>query len=188
MAGPVVVVGLTSWCGFFVKRGIPPTRAVLFPVVDEVVGIDNVDVWLLLDDGRELEITGDWDIFDIERAGTTLRLATAGVGDAGASGIDDVEFVMDDVGCACAVTDNGAAPVFFIWFVVFLDVDGAGIIVGRRIPPTIVVDTKVFSGLDGDDRSLIEEAVWVVVDGNGRGFDWGFTNVSVDSPSDIGTS
>ncbi|CAF4908742.1 unnamed protein product, partial [Rotaria magnacalcarata] len=40
-------------------------------------------------------------------------------------------------------------PDFFIRLVAFFDVDGAGIIVGRRIPP--VVDTNDFSALNGKD-------------------------------------
>ncbi len=158
-----------------------PPRVTLFPVVDELIGID--DVWLLLGDERRFDIIGDWDRFDIERVGITLRLATTGTCDIGNSETDDVELVIDDVCCERAGIDGWTTLV--LGWLPFLA--GVGIIVGRRIPP--VVDTDDFSELGGGgDGSFVGRDAWETVDGTWRGLDWGLEVISVTYPSDDETS
>jgi hypothetical protein len=62
--------------------------------------------------------------------------------------MDDVELVIDDVCCGRVRIDGGINPVFVVELFPFFDDDGAGIIVGRRIPPA-VVGKGGFSGLGG---------------------------------------
>ena len=179
-AGPVAaVVGLTIWCGFFVKRGIPP-RVPLFPVVVvELIGID--DVWLLLGDERRFDMIGDWDTLVTERVGIALRLATVGTGDGGDSETDDVELVIDEV-CWVRVGADGGTILVFGWVPFFA---GVGMIVGRRIPPPVVDETDfselVGGGGGGGDGSLIVGGAW-------RDFDWIFELISVTSVSGDETS
>jgi hypothetical protein len=159
----------------------------LFPVIDEPVGIDDVDVWLLLGDERRFDVNGDWVTFDIERVGIILRLATVGTGETGNSEMDDVELVIAAVCCVRVGIDGGTTPVFVVAFELFFDDDGAGIIVGRRIPP--VVDTDGFSVLDGGGGgSFTGRGTWGTVDGNWRDLGWDFGTNSVTSPSGNATS
>ncbi len=152
-----------------------PPRVTLFPVVDELIGID--DVWLLLGDERRFDIIGDWETFDIERVGITLRLVTAGTGDRGNSETDDVEVVIDDVCCERVGIDGGTTLVF--GWLPFLA--GVGMIVGRRIPP--VVDFSGLGGGGGGDGLFVVRGAWETVDGTWRGLDWGLEMISVTSAS-----
>ena len=138
-----------------------------------MVGLRDVDVWLLLDDDRTVDGIEDWEIFGIARVGMIWRLATVAVDEWDISGIDDVEFVMDNVCCGRVVFDDGIEPVFVIEFWAGLDKDGVGMIVGRRRPP-IVAGTDDFSILAVDDvQSLIGGIdVWEEADAIWRGLDW----------------
>jgi hypothetical protein len=153
-------------------------------VFDAAVEIDDVDVWLLLGDERRFDIRGDWETLAIERGGITLRLATVGTGERGNSGIDDVEFVIDDAGCVRVGIDGGITLVFVIRLPPFFDEDGVGMIVGRRIPPPVDIDTGGFSGLDGGgDGLVIGRGAWKTVEGSWRVLDEGLESASVTSPS-----
>lgn len=131
------------------------------------------DVWLWLGEERRLDVIGDGEALDTERGGITLRLATVGTGDVGNSVIDDVDVVIDDVGCVRDGIDGGITLVlgglpFFA---------GVGMIVGRRI--ALPVD---FSELDnGGEGSLLGAGTW-------RGFDGGLETISFTSASGDETS
>lgn len=110
----------------------------------------------MLGDERRFDINGDCGTLDTARVGIAFRLATAGVGEDGTSGIDDVEFVIDDVCCVRAGIDGGATVGFAKELVTFLD-EGAGMMVGRRIPPGVLDGFSLGFGAEGSVTGTVDE-------------------------------
>ena len=110
--------------------------------------------------------------------GIAWRLEAVGIGESESSGIED-DVVIDDEGGGCVrvATIGGATPGFVCEWCPFFDDDGAGITVGRRIPPVTVAGLSV-QVVDG---SFVDVGT---IDGSGRVF----TTRSGTSSSNAGTS
>ena len=116
--------------------------------------------------------------------GIAFRFATAGVGDEGISGIDDVEFVITDAGWVRAGMAGGTTAGLLAELVPFFDEDGVGIIVGRRIPPAAAVGgLSELTGVGGGGGSFVGRDGEGTADDTCRGLHGGFDAESITSSS-----